>query len=35
LIVNAGYITVDQPPATFWAQALLARILGVNGWSVM
>ncbi|HEU5030393.1 MAG TPA: glycosyltransferase family 39 protein [Spirillospora sp.] len=34
--LDAGnYITVDKPPLALWAQELVARIVGVNGWSLV
>jgi 4-amino-4-deoxy-L-arabinose transferase-like glycosyltransferase len=34
--LDAGnYITVDKPPLALWVQALAARVIGVNGWSLV
>jgi 4-amino-4-deoxy-L-arabinose transferase-like glycosyltransferase len=34
--LDAGnYITVDKPPLALWVQALVARVIGVNGWSLV
>ncbi|MGI5328428.1 glycosyltransferase family 39 protein [Actinomadura nitritigenes] len=34
--LDAGnYITVDKPPLALWAQELVARMVGVNGWSLV
>ncbi|MCW2942322.1 MAG: 4-amino-4-deoxy-L-arabinose transferase and related glycosyltransferase of family-like protein [Actinomycetia bacterium] len=34
--LDAGnYITVDKPPLALWVQALTARVIGVNGWSLV
>ncbi|WP_433179786.1 glycosyltransferase family 39 protein [Actinoallomurus sp. CA-150999] len=34
--LDAGnYITVDKPPLALWISALVARVIGVNGWSLV
>ncbi|KAB2379478.1 glycosyltransferase family 39 protein [Actinomadura montaniterrae] len=34
--LDAGnYITVDKPPLALWTQELVARVIGVNGWSLV
>ncbi|MCO6008221.1 glycosyltransferase family 39 protein [Actinoallomurus purpureus] len=34
--LDAGnYITVDKPPLALWIPALVARVIGVNGWSLV
>jgi 4-amino-4-deoxy-L-arabinose transferase-like glycosyltransferase len=31
----ANFITVDKPPASLWLSGLLARVFGVNSWSLL
>ncbi|WP_433465855.1 glycosyltransferase family 39 protein [Spirillospora sp. CA-128828] len=34
--LDAGnYITVDKPPLALWVKELVARVVGVNGWSLV
>jgi 4-amino-4-deoxy-L-arabinose transferase-like glycosyltransferase len=30
-----SFVTIDKPPMGFWIQALFAKILGFNGWSIL
>ena len=30
----AGFLSLDKPPVAFWIQALFARMLGFDGWTL-
>ena len=30
----AGFLSLDKPPVAFWIQALFARVLGFDGWTL-
>ena len=30
----AGFLSIDKPPLAFWIQALFARMLGFDGWTL-